>query len=361
MIKSTCSNQAQKTSIVLCTYNGEEFIEEQLNSIAIQTLSPLELIVSDDGSTDETLSIVNRFSDNVNFPVKIINNPVNLGFTMNFISALVHAKGEFVSLCDQDDIWMPKKLQTCQDVLVNNSGTAMVIHSGQIVDRSGVRQNRRYPDIARDTTYEKLAPPFHGGMVPGFALMFRRTVSDALWAAWPHELYREAYARYGNLLGHDVLLCAVARSIGCIYTISDALVNYRIHGGNVTARVESLVPGQTDVSAALKQALAPTDGTYRQMSERWGTEVELLSAAMAANPELEGLSLLKSYLDNQSRMFGLRASLYAEPSFVRRIRLYARMVTAGAYRSRRSGYLGPQSAIKDGAVAAGFLSKADNQ
>ena len=267
------------------------------------------------------------------------------------------ADGDIVALCDQDDVWLPNKLERCIERLSADPLGMLVIHSGRVVGRDGAPSERFHPHIARDSVLEQMGAVVMNGMVPGFALVFRRSVSDALWAAWPHEQYRAAYSQYGNLLGHDILLYAAARSLGRIHTIAEPLVHYRVHGGNVTARVEALVPGQSNISAALKQTLTPNALTYRHMAERWGAEVDLLSTAFHADPRLEGLLRLQSYLNNQSRMFGARSTLYAESSRICQIKLFSQMVLTGAYRDRKLGYLGVRSAIKDGAVIAGLLPK----
>ena len=90
-------------SIAMATYNGELFIREQLDSILTQTLSDWELIVCDDGSTDNTLSILQEYANN-DSRIKIYQNETNLGFKRNFEKAIGLCSGEYIALCDQDDI-----------------------------------------------------------------------------------------------------------------------------------------------------------------------------------------------------------------------------------------------------------------
>lgn len=105
-----------KISIALASYNGERFIGEQLRSLAAQTHLPDELIVTDDGSTDQTLAILNDFALLAPFEVKIFRNPKRLGFGQNFGNALAKCNGDIVFLCDQDDFWFPEKIERVVDL-----------------------------------------------------------------------------------------------------------------------------------------------------------------------------------------------------------------------------------------------------
>ena len=97
-------------SIVLCTYNGEQFLKEQLDSLTGQTYPNLEIIVVDDCSTDGTKELLMPFAsqhDNI----KLYFNEHNLGYNKNFGKAICLANGEYLAICDQDDIWFPEKIQ----------------------------------------------------------------------------------------------------------------------------------------------------------------------------------------------------------------------------------------------------------
>lgn len=97
-------------SVAMCTYNGSAFLQEQLDSIAAQTRLPDELVICDDGSSDSTVDIVERFAHGVSFRVQLFRNPQNLGSTRNFEQAMRLCTGDLIALSDQDDVWMPEKL-----------------------------------------------------------------------------------------------------------------------------------------------------------------------------------------------------------------------------------------------------------
>lgn len=104
------SQDNNKVSIAMCTYNGEQFISEQLESMMKQTRLPDELIVCDDRSTDRTIEILNTFKANAPFPVSIMINELQLGSTKNFEKAIQHCSGDIIFLADQDDVWDSNKI-----------------------------------------------------------------------------------------------------------------------------------------------------------------------------------------------------------------------------------------------------------
>ncbi|MDB4607154.1 glycosyltransferase family 2 protein [Pontimonas sp.] len=126
-------------SVVMCTFNGERFVVEQLESILTQTVTPEEIIISDDGSSDSTLAVVDKVRQASDVPVRwdIQTRENPLGPAKNFESALKRATGDVIALADQDDVWMPHKLETLTAALTN-SPRALVAHSdARLVDDSG--------------------------------------------------------------------------------------------------------------------------------------------------------------------------------------------------------------------------------
>lgn len=101
-------------SVCMATYNGERYLKEQVDSILVQLSLEDELIVSDDGSTDETLNILQNYKD---IRIRILNNTKYRGVVGNFENALKSAKGDYIFLADQDDVWLPHKIEKCVNAL----------------------------------------------------------------------------------------------------------------------------------------------------------------------------------------------------------------------------------------------------
>jgi glycosyltransferase involved in cell wall biosynthesis len=103
-----------KVSVCMATYNGEKYIEDQIDSIICQLSLEDELIISDDSSTDNTISIIKKYNDS---RIKLIENQLFKNPIYNFENALTHATGDFIFLSDQDDIWDKDKIAIMQKYL----------------------------------------------------------------------------------------------------------------------------------------------------------------------------------------------------------------------------------------------------
>jgi glycosyltransferase involved in cell wall biosynthesis len=125
-----------KISIALCTYNGEKFLNEQLESFLVQTRLPEELIVGDDRSNDTTVKLIEDFAKTSPFPVHIHINKNNLGSTSNFDETISRCNGDLIFLSDQDDVWNVNKLEQIERVFIENKQVGMVFTNAEIVDEN---------------------------------------------------------------------------------------------------------------------------------------------------------------------------------------------------------------------------------
>lgn len=121
-------------SIAMCTFNGADYLQEQLVSIVKQTRLPDELVVCDDGSTDSTLQILGEFEKDTPFPVRIYCNKIRLGATKNFEKAIKLCKGEIIFLSDQDDIWLPQKIKKIVETFKKNPDTGYIFSNALVID-----------------------------------------------------------------------------------------------------------------------------------------------------------------------------------------------------------------------------------
>lgn len=104
-------------SVCMATFNGEKYIKEQIDSILIQLKEEDELIISDDGSTDKTLEIINELNDS---RIKTLKNEGKHGYTHNFENALKQTQGDYIFFSDQDDVWLPNKVEIILSYLKND-------------------------------------------------------------------------------------------------------------------------------------------------------------------------------------------------------------------------------------------------
>lgn len=117
-------------SVCIASYNGEKYIREQIDSILCQISKNDELIVSDDGSTDDTIHILQEYDDS---RIKLIHNDAPHGVVANFENALRHANGDYIFLSDQDDVWLPNKVEVFMETF-NQTGAAVLLSDCKMSD-----------------------------------------------------------------------------------------------------------------------------------------------------------------------------------------------------------------------------------
>lgn len=200
-------------SIALATYNGGRFIQEQLDSFAAQTRLPDELVVGDDGSTDETLAILEKFARTAPFPVRIQRNPGNYGYSRNFCETVERCSGDIIFLSDQDDYWIPQKIEQCVELFQASPGAALVSHDATLADA-----DLRPSGITLGQQIAASGQQYPGNLMHGCCLAFDAILKPFL---------QPAPDRW-----HDVCLVRSASIFGARRHVDQPLILYRRHGNN---------------------------------------------------------------------------------------------------------------------------------
>jgi len=199
-------------SIALCTYNGEEFLREQLESIVNQTYSPIELIIVDDSSSDNTYEILVEFAANHTF-IKLFQNLENIGYIKNFEKALNLCSGDFIALSDQDDIWDRTKIEK----QVNKIGSNLLIyHDSEFIDQHGQSFNKRMSDIMNLYRGNEPEAFLFFNCISGHSVLMKKQLRDELLS------FPDAYF-------HDWWMGYVATNLGSVDFMEECLVKYRQH------------------------------------------------------------------------------------------------------------------------------------
>lgn len=204
-------------SVCIATYNGEQFIKEQIMSIIPQLQEEDEIIISDDGSTDNTISIIKS----INVPnIKIFYNTGEHGYTPNFENALRLAKGDFIFLSDQDDIWTQDKIKIMMGYMEHHD---MVISDADIIDRAG---NKIFDSYFQER-----------GSVPGLWNNLLRFSFLGCSLAFRKEILNKALPFPPNhrFCTHDNWLGIVAMTFYRTIVIKEILFHYRRHETNTSA------------------------------------------------------------------------------------------------------------------------------
>jgi glycosyltransferase involved in cell wall biosynthesis len=126
-----------KISVALCTYNGEKYLQEQIESILAQSVSPDEIVICDDNSKDSTVQVLNALEKKYPSIIKIYQNKINLGFIKNFEKAFSLCKGEIIFFSDQDDTWHKDKILKFLNVFQANPDCSYVFSNAKAVNETG--------------------------------------------------------------------------------------------------------------------------------------------------------------------------------------------------------------------------------
>lgn len=201
-------------SVCLATYNGEKFIKEQVDSILSQIGDNDELIISDDGSTDSTLSILKEIRDN---RIKIFANTLIHGYTHNFENALTHATGDYIFFSDQDDVWLPNKVEVILPFLKEDN---FVITDAYITDENLVIKKK----LSYWRKYTKgYLPNLYKSIYAGCTCAFTRKIKDY---ALPFPTTK--------LIQHDTWIGLLSELKFRVVYIDQPLIYYRRHTKNTS-------------------------------------------------------------------------------------------------------------------------------
>jgi len=310
----------------MATYQGAAYIGEQLGSIAIQTRLPDELAISDDGSTDFTLEIAERFASTVPFPVRICRHEDNLGFSRNFERAIAEASGEVVFLSDQDDIWFPEKIERVMLEFDKDPDVLAVIHDQRILDHeTGEIFSRSYFDNQRALGLAEKE------LVSGNFTAIRRELIEILQP-------------FPGGVSYDFWISRVATALDCRRVVREPLQLYRRHSSNLSQPVlarrrptllaELVRIALRDPRPHWREMLALCRSAATRIAERAGAIDGRLGKGRA-NESLEILS-------RQIRSLERRIEMTSLPAFRRRIEI-VRAWKNGFY----DQFSGARSAAKD--------------
>jgi glycosyltransferase involved in cell wall biosynthesis len=230
-------------SVALCTYNGERFVDELLDSLAAQQRLPDELVVCDDRSSDGTVATVHAFAQRAPFPVRLEVNERNLGPTKNFELAISRCEGEFIALCDQDDIWYPSKIERSVGALLQNEDVGYVFSDADLMDEQGRALDKRLWD-AVGFFESRRAAALDGGLLPLLVVYTFVTGAGTTFRADLRELLLPI--PHGWI--HDAWIALLSAFVRPYRMIDEPLFRYRIHEEQEIGVPSSVMPDDTGLA-----------------------------------------------------------------------------------------------------------------
>jgi len=200
-------------SVCIPTYNGEKYIEKQLESIMSQLSYNDEIIISDDSSTDNTIQIIEKINDP---RIRILKNNTFKSPIFNLENAINNSKGDFIFLSDQDDIWKPNKVKTILKFL--DKGFSLVVSDCEIVDQE---------DKLLSNSFFKL-----NNSGPGFFKNLYKNSYLGCCMAFNKQCFKYILPFPKNIAMHDIWIGLISELKGKVIFIDDQLISYRRHFGN---------------------------------------------------------------------------------------------------------------------------------
>ena len=223
----------QMISVAMASYNGEKYIEQQLDSIFNQSKKIDELIITDDCSTDNTVFVIEEYiKKHPNFKIYLIKNKNNLGYKKNFYKALSYCKGDYIFLCDQDDIWLEEKVETMIGIMNDYPQIKALASSFQFIDKdNNPKEVELIPTFSNNNLYRRIVKKddlvkvlFDEMLIQngfqGCALCITKEMNQIFLKCFTDELF------------HDWLINLLASSRNGLYFYNHPLFLYRIHDNN---------------------------------------------------------------------------------------------------------------------------------
>ncbi|MDO4425331.1 MAG: glycosyltransferase family 2 protein [Planctomycetia bacterium] len=281
--------QPLKISIAMCTFNGERFLREQLESFEAQTRLPDEVIIGDDCSTDGTLEILQNWAETVPFRVEIIQNPQNLGYEKNFENVMMRCSVDIIFPADQDDVWLPEKLERMARVFEEEPDVGVVYCGRTLIDQDGKPLSERVTELFKiyhpvDSSYFLADQAEEHPDCAGCMSAVRKSVVEKLFpfpAPWAHDTWVFTMAPFHTRMK----------------TLKVPLMRFRRHTTNASA-----LGREPDWANGLNVYYLTSVGQFRFHAPL----AEDLRKHFAAMPDCGYKTRYLRYLDRQKRHFGRR-------------------------------------------------------
>jgi glycosyltransferase involved in cell wall biosynthesis len=226
-------------SIIMATYNGEKYVLEQLKSISNQTYKNIEIIICDDASEDNTLNIIKAFAqDHIN--ASYYTNETNKGVNKNFEDCFLKAKGDFIAIADQDDIWIPEKIE--EQVALFTSEEIVLTHSTSVRFSGNNLPTKKHQNITQLFEGNDVRKLLLRNSVSGHNIIFRKILLSQILPI-PANIY------------YDWWIVQTAACNGTIAATSKVLAYQRSHETNVTVKERTTINQSTNEYEERKTAL----------------------------------------------------------------------------------------------------------
>lgn len=262
-------------TVLLPTYNGQQYIRQMLDSIYLQDYRPIEIIISDDASVDRTIPVINSWVKDKcseDFLCKIVKNKRNMGLSGNISNAVKYIHGKYLFLADQDDLWKKNKISAQVDYLNKNIDCEMCI-----CDRSAIDKNNKtickslmhYDNINfQKRDYKEVLN--NGSEYPANSICLRTEHLDSIF---PIPV---------KICEHDTFIAIMAAHYGKIGYVRTPLILYRIHDNNLSGNYAM------ETNKNLFKLGCITIKTLKRINKRNATDIAIIKEELKRRFDEEG-------------------------------------------------------------------------
>ena len=292
-----------KISIAMCTYNGAEFLPAQLQSIIAQSRPPDEIVICDDGSTDDTRPLLQKFAAEASIPnITLHFNEQNLGSVKNFEKAISLCTGDVIALSDQDDVWRSDKLKLIEEAFNQSPTAGLVFSDAEIVDENLNPLNRRmWDDVGFDTHKRKLVRAGRAleVLIPGW------TVTGATMAIRSQFVKLSLPIPDGIAMIHDGWIALTIAAVADVVALDEPLIQYRQH-----SRQQIGAPARKEAASDLRGVQAIETAFHRRNSSAELHKIlETLEARLLAHASDYDTRKALSFVADYAFHLNVRANL----------------------------------------------------
>lgn len=304
-----------QVAILLATYNGEQYLEELLDSVMNQSFQDFMCYIHDDGSTDDTVSIIRMYKEKYPDRVTILEyDSYSSSAKSNFLSMIEYVNEPYLMFCDQDDIWLRRKIEIlykaikkCEDrkkePIIVFSDMKVVNDNLEIINDSYMRYSGN--DFKR-LSFERV---FHDNAAPGCTMIMNESV------------YKKAlsYGKVSNIHMHDWWVMLIAALTGRIAFIDKPLALYRQHGENTFGAIQRptiLKKLYSIIESVITGKYSDYIYSWAEIRNKNATELKKLQLPMKRNDK----RLCQIYSENPGNI-PFYSALYFHNGIKRRLRL----------------------------------------
>ena len=296
-------NKTEKLAILLATYQGERYLKEQLDSLFRQTYEDWQVYIHDDGSKDRTIEIIESYVGKYPDKVILVEGPSMGGAKENFLYLMKQIEAPYYMCCDQDDVWLPKKIDKTFRLMKELEASrqeevpCLVFTELKVIAES----MSRYQKL--DCVNLRLSRMLMQNAVTGCTMMMNRALRDKV------ILYKNS----NHIIMHDWWASIIAAQFGEVAYLAEPTILYRQHGSNSVGALDS-----SNVSYILKKvrqfhhnknAVENTQLQAKELVESFDLSATSVPARLASCIGMSKAKRLKIYRQNDFKKSGLARNL----------------------------------------------------